>query len=62
MARTLRDVLCEAGRLGQKSGKGFYVYDENRNKSPDPEVEALIRKVWRRETNPNERYKQRRDS
>ena len=41
---TLRDVLCEAGRLGQKSGKGFYVYDENRNKSPDPEVEALIRK------------------
>ena len=41
---TLRDVLCEAGRLGQKSGKGFYVYDENRNKSPDPEVEALIEK------------------
>jgi 3-hydroxyacyl-CoA dehydrogenase len=40
----LRDVLCEAGRLGQKSGKGFYVYDENRNKSPDPEVEALIKK------------------
>ena len=41
---TLRDVLCEAGRLGQKSGKGFYLYDENRNKSPDPEVEALIKK------------------
>jgi 3-hydroxyacyl-CoA dehydrogenase len=41
---SLRDVLCEAGRLGQKSGKGFYIYDENRNKSPDPEVEALIRK------------------
>jgi 3-hydroxyacyl-CoA dehydrogenase len=30
--------------LGQKSGKGFYLYDENRNKSPDPEVEAIIRK------------------
>ena len=41
---TLRDVLCEAGRLGQKSGKGFYLYDENRNKSLDPEVEALIKK------------------
>ncbi len=41
---TLRDVLCEAGRLGQKSGKGFYVYDDSRNKSPDPEVEALIKK------------------
>ena len=40
---TLRDLLCEAGRLGQKSGKGFYLYDENRNKSPDPEVEAIIR-------------------
>lgn len=40
---TLRDRLCESGRLGQKSGKGFYVYDEKRNKSPDPEVEALIR-------------------
>jgi len=43
-SETLRDVLCEAGRLGQKSGKGFYIYDENRNKSPDPEVEALIKK------------------
>ena len=41
---TLRDILCESGRLGQKSGKGFYLYDENRNKSPDPEVEAIIRK------------------
>ncbi|MEE2667618.1 MAG: 3-hydroxyacyl-CoA dehydrogenase NAD-binding domain-containing protein [Pseudomonadota bacterium] len=40
---TLRDRLCDSGRLGQKSGKGFYVYDEKRNKSPDPEVEALIR-------------------
>ena len=29
--------------MGQKSGKGFYLYDENRNKSPDPEVEAIIR-------------------
>ncbi len=43
-SESLRDVLCEAGRLGQKSGKGFYIYDENRNKSPDPEVEALIKK------------------
>ena len=32
---TLRDKLCEAGRLGQKTGKGFYIYDEKRNKSPD---------------------------
>ena len=39
---TLRDKLCESGRLGQKTGKGFYIYDEKRNKSPDPEVEKLI--------------------
>ena len=39
---TLRDKLCEAGRLGQKTGKGFYVYDEKRNKSPDTEVKKLI--------------------
>merc|ERR1711977_256247 len=24
----ITDALCEEGRLGQKSGKGFYVYDE----------------------------------
>ena len=24
------------------SGKGFYIYDENRNKSPDTDVENLI--------------------
>ncbi len=40
---TLRDRLCEAGRLGQKTGKGFYIYDEDRNKSPDQEVEELIK-------------------
>jgi 3-hydroxyacyl-CoA dehydrogenase len=32
------------GRLGQKSGSGFYVYDpETRKRADDPEVEALIR-------------------
>ena len=40
---TIREKLCEGGRFGQKSGKGFYTYDENRNKSPDPEVEGLIK-------------------
>ncbi len=39
---TLRDVLCESGRRGQKTGKGFYDYDENRRPSPSPEVEAMI--------------------
>jgi 3-hydroxyacyl-CoA dehydrogenase len=36
------DQLFELGRLGQKSGKGYYVYDDKRKATPDPEVEALI--------------------
>jgi 3-hydroxyacyl-CoA dehydrogenase len=39
--------LCESGRLGQKSGKGWSKYDENRKPSPDPEVAALIEKTAR---------------
>ncbi|WRH76845.1 MAG: 3-hydroxyacyl-CoA dehydrogenase NAD-binding domain-containing protein [Sphingobium sp.] len=38
----LQDALCAAGRWGQKTGKGFYDYDENRKPKPSPEVEALI--------------------
>ena len=41
---TVREVLCERGRLGQKSGAGYYVYNaETRASSPDPEVEEIIR-------------------
>ncbi len=39
------DELCEIGRYGQKTGKGWYKYDENRKPSPDPEVTALIERV-----------------
>ena len=39
---TIRDVLCERDRRGQKTGKGFYDYDENRRPSPSPEVEAIV--------------------
>ncbi|GAB3291242.1 3-hydroxyacyl-CoA dehydrogenase [Parahaliea aestuarii] len=39
---TLRDRLCEAGRRGQKSGAGFYDYDEQRRPRPSAEVAALI--------------------
>jgi 3-hydroxyacyl-CoA dehydrogenase len=38
------DRLCELGRYGQKSGAGWYKYDENRRAIPDPEVAGLIRK------------------
>ena len=41
----MTDKLYEMGRLGQKTGAGWYRYDENRKSIPDPEVEALIRKT-----------------
>jgi 3-hydroxyacyl-CoA dehydrogenase len=36
------DMLVEMGRLGQKSGAGFYTYDENRRPIPDPAVNEII--------------------
>jgi 3-hydroxyacyl-CoA dehydrogenase len=39
---TIRDVLCEQDRRGQKTGAGYYDYDENRVPSPSAEVEKII--------------------
>ncbi len=39
--------LCAQNRLGQKTGKGWSRYDENRKPSPDPEVAALIESTAR---------------
>jgi 3-hydroxyacyl-CoA dehydrogenase len=36
------DLLVEAGRLGQKSGAGFYAYDDKRRPTPDPVVDEMI--------------------
>ena len=36
--------LVEAGRIGQKTGKGFYKY-EGRDRIPDPEAIAIIREA-----------------
>ena len=37
------DRLCEQGRFGQKTGKGWYKYEPgNRKPIPDPEVEQMI--------------------
>ncbi|HET6930014.1 MAG TPA: 3-hydroxyacyl-CoA dehydrogenase NAD-binding domain-containing protein [Candidatus Acidoferrum sp.] len=38
------DRLCELGRYGQKTGAGWYKYDDQRRASPDPAVADLIRK------------------
>jgi len=39
---SIRDALAAKGRWGQKTGKGWYDYDENRNPSPSPEVAEII--------------------
>nr|WP_309753696.1 3-hydroxyacyl-CoA dehydrogenase NAD-binding domain-containing protein [Novosphingobium sp.] len=39
---TIREALCAAGRWGQKTGKGYYDYDESRNRTPSDEVKAII--------------------
>ncbi|HEY1303017.1 MAG TPA: 3-hydroxyacyl-CoA dehydrogenase NAD-binding domain-containing protein [Vicinamibacterales bacterium] len=39
------DALCELGRFGQKTGKGWYTYGDDRKPTPDPEVQALIERV-----------------
>jgi 3-hydroxyacyl-CoA dehydrogenase len=39
------DRLCEMGRFGQKAGKGWYVYGDDRKPQPDPEVLTLIEQL-----------------
>jgi 3-hydroxyacyl-CoA dehydrogenase len=54
------DGLCEIGRFGQKTGAGWYKYDENRRAIPDPEVPVMVRKwaaeagIPQREISPEE--------
>ncbi|MCG6951520.1 MAG: enoyl-CoA hydratase/isomerase family protein [Betaproteobacteria bacterium] len=43
------DRICEAGRYGQKTGKGWYKYEAgNRTPIPDPEADAII-EAYRKE-------------
>ena len=58
---TIADQLVEMGRLGQKSGSGYYLYEAgNRNPIPDPEIEALVKRtaadagIAQREISPDE--------
>ena len=43
-ACNILDKVCEMGRYGQKTGAGFYTYDDKRNPTPDPMIESLILK------------------
>jgi 3-hydroxyacyl-CoA dehydrogenase len=40
----LEDRLCELGRYGQKTGAGWYKYDDQRRATLDPAVDDLVRK------------------
>ena len=45
----IADALCEAGRFGQKTQKGYYKYEPgSRAPLPDPEVEKLIDETLQR--------------
>ena len=39
---TIREILCEMDRRGQKTGAGYYDYDEQRTARPSPVVEKII--------------------
>ncbi|MGO9139218.1 MAG: 3-hydroxyacyl-CoA dehydrogenase NAD-binding domain-containing protein [Syntrophales bacterium] len=41
-ANTILDKICEMGRYGQKTGAGFYKYDDKRKATADPLIEELI--------------------
>jgi 3-hydroxyacyl-CoA dehydrogenase len=40
---TVRERLCDAGRRGQKSGAGFYDYDDQRRPRPSSQALSIIR-------------------
>jgi 3-hydroxyacyl-CoA dehydrogenase len=42
-SETIRDKLCELDRRGQKTGKGFYDYDENRTAQPSDVTAGIIK-------------------
>jgi 3-hydroxyacyl-CoA dehydrogenase len=39
---SIRDALCAEGRWGQKTGAGFYDYDDRRRPSPSPVTAAIV--------------------
>lgn len=52
---TIREVLCERDRRGQKTGAGFYDYDEQRNAKPSAVTEQIVRDFATRSGKPQRR-------
>jgi 3-hydroxyacyl-CoA dehydrogenase len=46
---TVREVLCEQDRRGQKTGAGFYDYDAERRATPSPVTERIVLAVSARD-------------
>jgi 3-hydroxyacyl-CoA dehydrogenase len=46
--KTIRPLLVEAGRRGQKGGGGFYDYDEKRNPKPSAAADQIIAEFRKR--------------
>jgi len=44
ISESIADTLCEAGRFGRKTGRGWYDYEDGKQ-SPSPEVQAVIKKI-----------------
>ncbi|MDB5584162.1 MAG: 3-hydroxyacyl-CoA dehydrogenase NAD-binding [Bradyrhizobium sp.] len=42
-SNSVREVLCKMGRRGQKTGAGYYDYDEARNPTPSALVQKVVR-------------------
>lgn len=53
---SLRDRLCEADRRGQKTGAGYYDYDANRNHTPSPVTEALVKEFAEKSGRPQKSF------
>ena len=43
----VQDQLYHMGRYGQKTGKGWYLYGDDRKPAPDPEIASLIERSAR---------------
>ena len=39
----LSDLVCEAGWLGRKTGRGWYIYEDGKPVGPNPDLAPLIR-------------------